>query len=499
MYRPGIVVGSSETGEADKIDGPYYLLKPLQHLRKWLPQIVVLPCIEGETQPIVPVDYVVKAMDAIAHKPGLDKRAFHLVDPSPPTLAEMLNIFAKAMNAPTFSTALSHVAMAMLPRRVLAALSDIPIVETAPNKVLARVLGVPDAVMDYVDWKVQFDDSETRDALRGSGVRCPKFAAYAWKLTDYYERHMDTRRVDRPKALQESVRGKLVVITGASDGIGETCAKRMARAGARVVLIARNKDKLAAVVDDILKKGGIADALTCDISKGDDCTRVCKETIKKFGVPDVLVNNAGRSIRRSVEYQCDPSRFHDFERTIALNYYGAIRMILGFLPGMRERKSGQIINISSVGVITNAPRFSAYVASKAALDGFTRCISAEIAPDNVNTTTIYMPLVRTKMVVSKNNKFDHMRLLTREEASGLIERAVVTQERTIAQPKHRLLQAGYMVMPSLVESLLSVQYQLEPEAPPEGQDARPSATGDTQQLRAIGQLLKGGLGGGPAE
>jgi len=492
VYRPGIVIGSSKTGEADKIDGIAYLYKPIQQCRKWLPQNLVLPCIEGETQPIVPVDYVADAMDALAHMKGLDGRAFHLVDPSPPTLVELMNIFAKAAHAPQYSSRFATVAMALIPKKVWSAISGIPIIESAPNAVTSAVLGVPESVIAYASWRAQFDNAETLEALSGTGITCPPLASYAWKCWDYYERFLDLRNIDRPRALYDEIAGKTVVITGASDGIGARLAERLAEQGAKVILVSRSMDKLKEVGDKIRKSGGDAKEYVADLSKGDDCVKVCQEITKAHGAVDILVNNAGRSIRRSVEYQCSPDRFHDFVRCIELNYYGPVRMICGLLPGMRAKKEGQIINISSVGVVTNAARFSAYVASKAAMDGFSRCIGGEIHGDNVSITTIYMPLVATKMVVSKGNKYDHLNLLTTDEACEMIERSIVTKERVIMTGTARLINVAYQLFPTLIESLLHRQYKLEPEAPPTGQAISPSAAGDKEQLRALGALLRGG-------
>jgi short-subunit dehydrogenase/acyl-CoA-binding protein len=405
LYRPGLVLGSSETGEADKIDGPYYIFKPLQRLSRVCPSILTLPCIQGELMPIVPVDYVVKAMAYIAHKKGLDGRSFHLVDPNPPLFIDMLNIFAEAANAPSFSSRLSEMVLAMIPRKAYSALQDIPIVADAPTSVGAHVLGIPDTVMAYVNSRTTFDDAGTQEALRGSNIKCPPLKQYGWKLWDYYARHMDPA-VDKFGALRQEVTGKIVVVTGSSDGIGEVLANRLGDAGAKVVLVARSKEKLEVVQKSIQSRGGIAFTQVADLSDKDSTQKAIQEILKKHGTVDILVNNAGKSIRRSVEYQYDPERFHDFTRTMDLNAYGALRMVLGVLPQMRKQKSGQIINVSSIGVLTGPPRFGAYVASKAYIDAFARCVSSECAKDNVVFSTTYIPLTKTKMIISKDSNYN---------------------------------------------------------------------------------------------
>jgi len=235
------------------------------------------------------------------------------------------------------------------------------------------------------------------------------------------------------KKLQQ-VSKKIVVVTGSSDGIGEVLANRLADAGAHVVLVARSKEKLQVVADKIKARGGVAHIHVADLSDGASTNTCATEILQKHGKVDILVNNAGRSIRRSVEYQCIPDRFHDFTRTMDLNAYGALRLTLAVLPGMRARKSGQVINVSSIGVLTGPPRFGAYVASKAYIDAFARCVSGEVAKDNVVFSTTYIPLTRTKMVVSKDNKYDHVKLFTPEQSAGLIERAIVTKERKVMTP-----------------------------------------------------------------
>mmetsp|Transcript_9603 Transcript_9603/g.11527 ORF Transcript_9603/g.11527 Transcript_9603/m.11527 type:complete len:940 (+) Transcript_9603:177-2996(+) len=496
IYRPGVVVGHSKTGEADKIDGPYYFFKTLQKLRKVLPSSLVLPMVDGDGMPLVPVDYVAEAMDVIIHATDnkYDSRAYQLVDPSPDSFLETLNHFAKAAHAPMFSARIPTIVEAMLPRKIISAVESIPLINSAPSFFAKNVFRIPESLVDYVDFRTTYDDSDTQEILAGTGIRCPPLKSYAWRLWDYYERFMDIRNLDQTKALRIAVRNKVVVVTGSTDGIGLVLAKRLAKCGAHVCLVARNPDKLKAVEKELRKNGGLVTSYVADLSKEDATNKMIDAVLKDHGYVDILVNNAGRSIRRSVEYQYkDSGRFHDFQRCIDLNYYGSLRCILGFLPGMRKRKCGQIINISSIGAVTNAPRFGAYVASKSALDGFTRCIQGEVASDNIKLTTVYMPLVRTKMVVSKGNKFDHMDLMTPKEASGMIERAIVTEERTIATQTGRLVQAGYFFWPEMVESVLTILYRLEPEKAPQGQESSSLAEGDKEQLRAISNLLQGAI------
>ena len=204
-------------------------------------------------------------------------------------------------------------------------------------------------------------------------------------------------------------------MTGASSGIGLTISNKLADAGAHVLLVARTQETLEEVKADIEKRGGKASIFPCDLNDMEMIDQVSKEILATVDHIDILINNAGRSIRRAVHESYD--RFHDFERTMQLNYFGAVRLVLNILPHMIQRKDGQIINISSIGVLANATRFSAYVASKAALDAFSRCLSAEVHAHKIAITSIYMPLVRTPMIaptkfINMFQPFHLSRLLT---------------------------------------------------------------------------------------
>lgn len=188
---------------------------------------------------------------------------------------------------------------------------------------------------------------------------------------------------------------KTIVITGASSGIGEAAAKALARQGAHVCLVARRKEELARVKSDIESEGGHASAYAADLSDPAAIDACCKAILDDHERLDVLINNAGRSIRRPIRESLD--RFHDYERTMQLNYFGAVRMTLKLLPRFYKQRKGHIINVSSLSALVPTPYFSAYVASKCALDGFSRSIAAELVGHGITVTTINFPLVKTPM------------------------------------------------------------------------------------------------------
>ena len=259
------------------------------------------------------------------------------------------------------------------------------------------------------------------------------------------------------KQLIKKVEGKNIIITGASSGIGLTAAKQLANAGAHVILMARTKEKLDEVKAEIEAEGGQASVFPCDLNDMDSIDKVSKEIQASFDHIDILVNNAGRSIRRAVHESVD--RFHDFERTMQLNYFGAVRLVLNLLPDMMARKQGQIINISSIGVLANATRFSAYVASKAALDAFSRCLSAEALSHKIALTSIYMPLVRTPMI-APTKMYNYVPTLSPEQAADLIAYAIVKRPKKIATNLGRLASITYAVAPNINNVLMSIGYNL---------------------------------------
>jgi NAD(P)-dependent dehydrogenase (short-subunit alcohol dehydrogenase family) len=463
IYRPGIVVGHSETGEMDKIDGPYYFFKLLQRARNVFPQWFPGVGIEGRKINIVPVDFVAKAMDHIAHLEGFDGQAFHLTDPNPLTAGQVINVFAKAAHAPEAAMRIDSRMFDFIPKQVRMGLTMLPPVKRITEQVLAD-LGIPRSVLVYINYPTDFDSTKAQTALEGTGISVPPLASYAERLWDYWERNLDPD-LFKDRSLSGSIGGRVVLITGASSGIGKATAIKCGAAGAKVLLVARTPEKLEETRAEIEDAGGTAHIHQCDLAKIEDVERMAKEVLDQHGRVDVLVNNAGRSIRRSVELSYE--RFHDFERTMQLNYFGALRLILSLLPTMRKRtegrKGGQIINISSIGVQTHTPRFSAYVASKAALDAWSRCVASEVIDDGVHITTIYMPLVRTPMI-APTKMYDAFPTITPDEAAEMITKAMINKPKKVATRLGNFGELLYNVAPKASDAILNTAYKLFPES-----------------------------------
>jgi short-subunit dehydrogenase/thioester reductase-like protein len=469
VYRPAVVVGHSETGAMDKIDGPYYFFPLFKMLRDTLPGWMPLVGVDlGDTN-VVPVDYVAKAMDHIAHKPGLDGQAFHLVNPEPMSTVELVNTFASAAKAPQFAVPVDRSVTSLLPTSLLpralrpanllgAALRIAP-VHLALNQTIGR-LGIPPEVLEHVSFPSVYASRSTQKALAGSGISVPDLESYASTLWSYWEETLDDS-IRRDSSTVKALSGKTVVITGASSGIGLVTAVQVAKAGGIPILVARGQDKLQETKRLIESQGGTAYCYPCDLSDMHAIDALTKQLSEDFDHVDFVVNNAGRSIRRSLRLSED--RFHDFERTMQLNYFGAIRLVMGILPKMREQKSGHIVNVSSIGVLTSPPRFSAYVASKAALDAWSNVVSSELISDGVSFTSIHMPLVRTPMI-APTKMYDRFPAITPAQAASKVIRALVERPHEINTKTGNLGALAHTLAPRTAFRVLHVAYQVFPDS-----------------------------------
>jgi NAD(P)-dependent dehydrogenase (short-subunit alcohol dehydrogenase family) len=486
VYRPGMVVGDSRTGEMDKIDGPYYFFKLIQRIRQMLPPWMPTIGIEGGRINIVPVDYVVNAMDHISHLPKLDGRAFHLTDPDPMRVGEVLNTFCRAAHAPTMSLRINAALFGFIPKSIRKGVFALTPVRRLRAAIM-KDLGLPDDLMRFVNYPTRFDNRDAAAALKGSGIKCPPLDSYAANIWDYWERNLDPAlKIDH--TLRGQVAGKVVLVTGGSSGIGLAAAHKLAEAGAITIICGRDLDKLAEAKAEVEARGHALITYQADVADMADCDRFVQLLIENHGGVDVLVNNAGRSIRRAIESSYD--RFHDFERTMQLNYFGCLRLTMGLLPTMIANKRGHIINISSIGVLTNAPRFSAYVASKAALEAWTRCASSELSDVGIKFTTINMPLVRTPMI-APTKIYQNVPTLSPEEAADMIGQAIVYKPVRIATRVGIFGQVLHALMPRVAQIVLNTTFRMFPDSDAaKGADGKKAPQLSSEQI-AMQQLLRG--------
>ena len=416
------------------------------------------------------------------------------------TVGAALNAFAKAAHAPQFAMRVDQNLTNAVPKGVRNGVMALPTIKRIRNQVY-NDLGIPPAAMEVRDFRCTFDARDTQRALKATGIAVPPLDTYAPKLWDYWERNLDPD-LFRDRSLATAIKDKRVLITGASSGIGLETAIRVGEAGGTVILVSRTREKLEEVAKQVEEAGGTAHVHPADLSDLEDIERMAQEVIDEHGGVDVLINNAGRSIRRSVARSYD--RFHDYERTMQLNYFGALKLIMALLPGMRERKTGHIINVSSIGVQTNTPRFSAYVASKSALDAFSRCAAPECVADNVKFTTIYMPLVRTPMI-APTDMYKAFPTLSPEEAAEMLTDAMIDKPKRKASRLGTFGEILYSLSPATVDIVLNQAYNLFPDSKAAkgkgkkkelepGEDGEVPPTGDEEmstEAVAMAYLLRG--------
>lgn len=445
IYRPAVVVGDSRTGEIDKIDGPYYffgVLSALAALPRFTP--MMLPDV-GRTN-LVPVDFVVDALDVLMHADGRDGQTFHLTAPKNTGLRGIYRGVARAAGLPPL--------VGVLPRAAAAPLLQVSGRAKAIRNMAATQLGIPGEVLDVVELAPTFTSERTDEALCDSGISVPEFASYAPGLWRYWAEHLDPNRARQDDPAGPLV-GRHVVITGASSGIGRASAVAVAARGATVFALARNAEALDDLIAEIRESGGDAHAFTCDVTDPSAVEHTVKDILGRFGHVDYLVNNAGRSIRRSVTASTD--RFHDYERVMAVNYFGAVRMVLALLPHWRERRFGHVVNVSSAGVQANNPRYSAYIPSKAALDAFSEVVGAETLSDHITFTNIHMPLVKTPMI-APSGRLNPAPAISPEHAAAMVVRALVDKPARIDTPIGTVADLGMYLTPKLARRVLHQLY-----------------------------------------
>jgi NAD(P)-dependent dehydrogenase (short-subunit alcohol dehydrogenase family) len=459
-----------------------------QILPPWMPSVGI----EGGRINIVPVDFVVRCLDHISHaktdqkgKSALAGKCFHLVDPQGYRVGDVLDILSKAAHAPKMNLFVNAALLGFVPRSVKKGLMALAPVRRIRNAVM-KDLGLPDDMFTFINFPTRYDRRELDAVLKGSGIECPNLNDYAWVLWDYWERHLDPDLfIDR--SLKGTVGGKVVLVTGGSSGIGLAAAHKFAEAGATTIICGRDADKLEEACKEAMAKGYEFVAYPADIADMSDCDRFVKLLIDNHGGVDFLINNAGRSIRRAIESSYD--RFHDYERTMQLNYFGCLRVTMGLLPGMVKKHKGHVVNISSIGVLTNAPRFSAYVASKAALDAWTRCASSEFADQGVSFTTINMPLVRTPMI-APTQIYKNVPTLAPEEAGDMIAQACVYKPVRIATRLGIFGQTLHALVPRIAQIVMNTSFRMFPDS-----DAAKGAKGEKAKLSpeaiAMQQMMRG--------
>ena len=294
----------------------------------------------------------------------------------------------------------------------------------------------------------------------------------------WVRRHVVVPTVGRFTELPSPLAGRTVMVTGGSSGIGAAAAHAVAARGAHVLLVARRREELEQVRAEVLAAGGAASAYTCDLTDGASVDALVATVLAEHGSVDMLVNNAGRSIRRSLEYSYD--RMHDFERTMAVNYFGPVRLTLGLLPAMRAQRFGHVVNVVTWGVQIKAPRFAAYIASKTALDTFARIAGREAYADNVTVTNLRLSLVRTAMI-SDTDAYDRAPAKTPEQAAAMVVRALEDRPLTISTAVGSIAEVLNLAVPRLMDAIASAGSSRYPDSARARGEATGEATGEALQ------------------
>ena len=263
----------------DKIDGPYYFFKVIQKLRDLVPRWMPVVGLEGGKINVVPVDFVASAMDHIAHQPGLDGQAFHLTDPKPKSAGQLVNTFARAAHAPEATMRIDRQMMNVVPKGARSMLAQLPPVRRITDQLLGD-FGIPREVLTYIDYPSDYDSRDAQRALEGTGIQVPALEAYADRLWDYWERNLDPD-LFKDRSLRGAIEGKVVVITGASSGIGAALALKVGEAGGIVALVARSEDKLQELKGEIEEAGGTATVHPADLSDLEDADRLVADVLAR--------------------------------------------------------------------------------------------------------------------------------------------------------------------------------------------------------------------------
>jgi NAD(P)-dependent dehydrogenase (short-subunit alcohol dehydrogenase family) len=400
-------------------------------------------------------------------------------------VGDLLNTFARAAHAPAMAMRVNAALLGFIPGSVRKAMFTLTPIRRI-RKALMKDLGLPDDILDFINYPTRFDCRETLRALKGTDIAVPPLDTYAWRLWDYWERHLDPDLfVDR--TLRGQVEGKVVLVTGGSSGIGKATIRKLAEAGAIAITIAHEQEALEATRREFEADGLTLITRVVNLTDPEQCAAFAKFITDEYGGVDILVNNAGRSIRRGIENSFD--RFHDFERTMEVNYFGALRLTMAFLPAMIGKRRGHVINISSIGVLTNAPRFSAYVASKAAMDAWARCAASEFADRGIEFTTINMPLVKTPMI-APTRLYDQVPTLSPEDAADLVIEAIIHKPVRIATRLGIFGALLHSLTPKLAQITMNTAFRMFPDSRAAAHREHEPAQQSADQV-AFSQVMRG--------
>ena len=391
IYRPSVVVGHSETGEIDKIDGIYHFFRGIQRLRAsvpgWMPRIGI----ETGSLNVVPVDFVAKAIDHIAHTKDLDGRTFHIVDPQHRKASEIVDELCKAAKVPTFSTFVKLPAVPEPLVKLLDASEQLPGVRRAQDAVLAE-LGLPRRLIGYFGHSTEYSCEETLKALAGSGIELPPFESYAVKLWQFWERHLGSMPT-RNARLARAVEGKRVLIARAGGRLETILARRLAASGAEVVLLDSDATALDELRTQIVRAGGCAYSHRAAPKSSSERKALLARILEQHIGIDVLICGSSEAPPPKAS-ALDDLDSAACEEALRDHYLAAVDLVLGLLPGMRERELGHVVLLTSLPLAGGSD--PAQLAAAAALDAFATALAPELAAESVAVTSAHLPPLKSE-------------------------------------------------------------------------------------------------------
>lgn len=469
IYRPSSIVGHSETGYINKLDGPYYGFMLISLLKRWIPAKVplVLPKTKISLD-IVPVDYVAKAIACIGMLPASEipsgQYCFHLSDPKTPSISEVFTQVLAEADGPGigFLMPIDPITK-LLSSGQFKMLEKIQAIKLMKRE-LFKALDIPETVLEALMPGLKFQADNTLKLLARYDIAAPAFKDYVATLWHFYQQNLDPQK-HRLEMAKKKLRHKKILITGGSSGIGFESAKLVYSLGAEVILVARDSEKLKQCAIDISAQdteGGRIHFYACDLSDLSACDELVQYIEENFTSVDIVFSNAGRSIRRSLSKSV--GRFHDLQRTMQLNYFGAARVILGLIPSMRNQGGGHVIHSSSMGTLSATPRFGPYMASKAALDTLMDSMAAEFSHSEICFSSIKFPLVKTPMV-APTQEFKESKLTTPEQAAQMFLDVVLDKNRVKAPGTAKLLSWVSLISPNFMTQLYNYGYKAWPDEP----------------------------------
>jgi thioester reductase-like protein/NADP-dependent 3-hydroxy acid dehydrogenase YdfG len=394
IYRPSIVVGSSQTGAMDAVDGPYYLFPSLKRLRD-VPDSIPLVSVDLGDANVVPADYVASALDHLASVEGLDGQTFHLVNPEPQSTVDAINTLASAAGAPRFAVPIDRTVTAALPQ----ALVPISLLTTAlrsppAQRVLAHTigrLGIPPAVITDLAFTATFAAGHTERATAGSGIVCPSLESYAAAIWDYWELHLDPAAA-RDVALRKALQERKVVVTGATSSLGRAMALKIAQAGGTSVLVGGSTEDLEETAAEVEETGSVTSVFAGDLADLEALDALTERIVDEHPLIDIVVNLAGYS--STAPLPVASSGFSDLDRTIQVDFLGPVRIVGGLLPALRASEDGHLVNVGPAErrAAFSTPASSA--AARAAFDAWSRAVSSELSDDGIRLTSLHVPEIR---------------------------------------------------------------------------------------------------------